>query len=316
MATFGKTDIGGSNNVFSTGFGVGQLQTTGGTGGTLDDIQIYAANGGTIAGFVYNTSGNDATTLVAASSNTTVPSGAGWVTCSFAGEALLANTQYCIGFVSVTSGSDINIYYDSVAGNRNAGSMSDTPPATWTTDSTFTGREYSFYVNYTEDGSDTNVNATLDTLTITDFDTVVTPLVDLNVNATLDTINITNFNTIVTALVDLNVNATADNLTITDFNVTMDHDAGLNILATIDSLSITDFNTIIEALVNININATSDSLLITNIRTSISTGVPATIQGISVSMNLSNSIGINSSIQESSGINVTMRSGSGMSSSV
>lgn len=136
---------------------------------------------------------------------------------------------------------------------------------------------------------DINISATLDTLSITNFDTTVQAGVDININATLDALAITNFNTTVTALVDSNINATSDNLTITDFSVTIDHDTGLNILATTDSLSITDFDTVVEALVSVNVSATRDTLSITDFNAVIASGAPVEIDiSLTLSANIDN----------------------------
>jgi hypothetical protein len=153
MATFGLTTAGGSFNNFSTGFAMAQQQTMGSIAGTADSLEIYSDTTTNAAAFIYNQSGTDNTTLVAASASTATSSAAGWTVCTLAGESLSASTNYGIGFVNQSTGAICNIYWDLTAGNRGVGSMADTPPSPWTTDGNNTSRVYSYFVNYTEDSA-------------------------------------------------------------------------------------------------------------------------------------------------------------------
>ena len=112
-------------------------------------------------------------------------------------------------------------------------------------------------------GGDTNVNATLDTLTLTDFNATIVR--DKNISATADTLTITDLNAIVK--VSVNLTATADTLTITDFNTTIARDK--NVQATSDTLTITDFNTTVTVGGATNVNTTVDTLNITDFNVTI-----------------------------------------------
>jgi len=152
MATFGLTTIGASSNAFTKGFGLAQLQTSGATAGTANSVEGYFGSQGAALGIVYNTSGTDVTTLVGYTSVIAPVTASAWNSFTLAGEAISASTKYGIGIqVQSTSGVNPTIFYDSTTGDRGVGTMSNTPPSTWTTDSNNTGRIYSFYVDYTED---------------------------------------------------------------------------------------------------------------------------------------------------------------------
>lgn len=154
MATFGLTTAGASTNGFNTGFGMAQQQQMGASAGTADSLEVYSNTSSNVKAIIYNQSGTDNTTLVAASASTSTGAGAGWTVCSLAGESLSASTNYGIGIVNLTTGSaSLIIYWDSTTGNRGVGTMSDTPPSPWTTDSNSTGRVYSYFVNYTVSSS-------------------------------------------------------------------------------------------------------------------------------------------------------------------
>lgn len=137
------------------------------------------------------------------------------------------------------------------------------------------GQHYLYIVKQVAAGGDTDVTATLDTLSITDFNTTVEALVNIDIDATTDTLSIADFNTTVTALVDLSVSATLDTLSITNFNTTVL--ANTEISASLDTLSITDFNATVQAGENNDIIATLDTLSITNFDASVTALVDVNI---------------------------------------
>ena len=155
MATFGLTTIGSGNNTFNTGFAMGQHQTMGSIAGTADSLECYTSTASNVKGIIYNLSGLDATTLVANSGQQTTSVAAAWTVLTLGGEALSASTNYAIGIVNMSTGdANLTIYWDLVTGDRSVGTMPDTPPDPWTTDTLqLTGRIYSYFVNYTENTS-------------------------------------------------------------------------------------------------------------------------------------------------------------------
>jgi len=134
---------------------------------------------------------------------------------------------------------------------------------------------------------DTNVSATLDTLTLTDFDATVQADVDLTVSATLDTLTLTDFDTTVTeGDTGVTVNATLDTLTLTDLDATVQADVDTNVSATLDTLTLTDFDTTVQADVDTNISATLDTLVLTELATTVQADVDTNVNASIVALTL------------------------------
>lgn len=142
-----------------------------------------------------------------------------------------------------------------------------------------TYRDLSDQVYYTEYTlpSATNVTATLDTLTLTKFDTTVVAEMPTNVTATLDTLTLTKFDTTVQADVDVNVSATLDTLTLTPFTTTVQADVDTNVSATLDTLTFTSLDTTVQADVDSNISATLDTLTLTPLASTVQADVDVNV---------------------------------------
>jgi len=112
-ATFGETPTASEANWGSTGVTQTMPETTDGTGGVADSVDIRVRNGGTndvIHGLIYTSSGGEPGTLVDSTASLTITSNTQTVyTLLFEnGVTLSASTEYYIGMINTSTNSIIN----------------------------------------------------------------------------------------------------------------------------------------------------------------------------------------------------------------
>lgn len=117
-----------------------------------------------------------------------------------------------------------------------------------------------------------NINATLDTITVTTFAATVETSTPTNVNATLDTIALAEFNTTVEALVNVNVTGTLDTISLTEFAATVEALENTDVSATLGVIALASLNPTVEVLVNTDVTGTLDTISFTTFGASIQAG--------------------------------------------
>lgn len=132
-------------------------------------------------------------------------------------------------------------------------------------------------IYFIPESSGTNINATLETLTLTEFAASINAQV--NITANLEQLTLTEFNS--DTDLDKNISATTESLTLTEFAATIT--TGLGFVAETEQLSLTEFVSSINAQVNI--DASLESLQITEFvsDTDLDKNISATLEALTLS---------------------------------
>ncbi len=120
-------------------------------------------------------------------------------------------------------------------------------------------------------GGDTNISATTDALTLTEYAADVA--LDINITATTDALTLVEFAADVA--LDVDVLANTDALTLTEYQASVDF--GVNVLAGTDALTLTEFAATIT--LDINVSAGVDVLTLTEYRATIEAGADKKTKG-------------------------------------
>jgi hypothetical protein len=128
---------------------------------------------------------------------------------------------------------------------------------------------------------DISIAAGTDTLVISEQGATVQADIDILISATTDTLIITENAATVQSDVDINVAANSDTLVISENAATVELITGISILATTGSLIISEQAAVVQADVDISITAGVDSLVISELQASITLDIGVTIDGSS-----------------------------------
>ena len=252
--TIGYTTVGGTGSFLNTDDVYG-VHATATEDGTVNSISIYFSTA----------SGNFKGLLVDGSSKTIVTNGispagsysstAAWYTTTYSSSPSISNTvdYYICGIVDTVV---TKMYYDTGSSPDNLYDSSNSYASpTDPTDGTTGNRLYSAYATYTTGGGDTNVSATLETLSLATY--AATVQLNVNVSASYDSLSLTEYSANINA--ETNIQASYDTLIITAYQASLGQST--NISASYDSLTLTEYAADIS--LDINISASYDSLVIT-----------------------------------------------------
>lgn len=115
-------------------------------------------------------------------------------------------------------------------------------------------------------GGGTTVNATSDSLTLTEYNPSIS--INVGVSATSDSLTLTEYSATVSTTTDVTVDATSDSLTLTEYAATVS--SGALIEATTDSLTLTEYPA--SLTIDVNISAGTQVLSFIEYPASINTG--------------------------------------------
>lgn len=146
----------------------------------------------------------------------------------------------------------------------------------------------------TASGSDTNVSATTDSFTLTEYSATVAN--DVNVAASTDTFTVSTY--AVSLGTDVNVSASVDTFTLTEYSATVAND--VNVAASTDTFTVTENAATVGYAVNV--STTTDALTLTEYSASIAkaTNVTTNVDALTLTEYLA-SVSVSTTVQESTG---------------
>jgi len=124
-------------------------------------------------------------------------------------------------------------------------------------------------------GTDTDVTATLEALTLTEYDAVVSIGANTNVSAGIESLTLTEYDAVVSIGANTNVSAGIESLTLTEYPATVA--VPFPVAVSVEGLTLTEYNAVVSIGANISVSAGSESLTLTEYNPTIIVPMPVAV---------------------------------------